>query len=122
MSVQIIEKDGHPEWAVLPYEDYCRLLAALEERLDAAALDEAARRLASGEVEALPADMVERLLDEHPCKVWREFRGLTLEALAQAGGVTKSYVSMIEAGRRQPSRAVRERLAGALGIDASELE
>jgi transcriptional regulator with XRE-family HTH domain len=27
MSVQIIEKNGKPEWAVLPYEEYQRLVA-----------------------------------------------------------------------------------------------
>ena len=30
MSVQIIEKDGKPEWAVPPYEEYERLLADVE--------------------------------------------------------------------------------------------
>ena len=30
MSVQIIEKNGKPEWAVLPYEEYLRLVTEVE--------------------------------------------------------------------------------------------
>ena len=30
MSVQIIEKNGRPEWAVVPYEEYQRLVTEAE--------------------------------------------------------------------------------------------
>ncbi len=36
MSAQIIEKDGVPEFAVLPYAEYQRLLAIAEDKMDAA--------------------------------------------------------------------------------------
>lgn len=120
MSVQIIEKDGRPEWAVLPYEEYQRLMEVVEDRADAAALDEAARRLANGEGERLPAEFVERLIEEDPYKVWREYRGKTLEAVAEAAGISKAYLSMIEAGKRTASAQVRERLAAALGADPDD--
>jgi DNA-binding XRE family transcriptional regulator len=122
MSVQIIEKNGRPEWAVIPYDEYRRLLEALEDHADAAALAEAARRLAAGKEERLPAEMVERLLVESPYKVWREHRRMTLEAVAEAAGLTKAYLSMIEAGKRQPSAAARARIAAALGIGPDDLD
>lgn len=114
MSVQIIEKNGRPKWAVIPYDEYCRLLEALEDRIDAATIEDAVRRLATGEDERLPADMIERLLVENPYRVWREHRRMTLEAVADAAGLTKAYLSMIEAGKRQPSADARERIAAAL--------
>ncbi|MEE9211199.1 MAG: LexA family transcriptional regulator [Phycisphaeraceae bacterium] len=53
----------------------------------------------------------------------REGLGLTLTAVAQAVGTTKSYLSMIENHRtaRPPSRQVLEALERALGIGGGEL-
>src|SRR2546428_2711316 len=47
-------------------------------------------------------------------------RGLTQKELA-APGYTHAYVSMIEAGRRNPSRGALEHLAQRLGVDVEEL-
>ncbi|SRR5690554_979111 len=121
-NVQIIERDGRPEWAVIPYEEYQALLAALEDKADAEAIHQAMERLAAGTEELVPAEIAERLLTENPYKVWREYRRMTLEAVAEAAGLTRSYLSMIEAGKRQPSEDARKRIAAALGIDASDLD
>ena len=51
----------------------------------------------------------------------REQRGLTLEALAQTTGVTKSYLSKIERQRSVPSIAVAMNVARALDIDVAQL-
>ncbi len=52
----------------------------------------------------LPADQVRRILDgASPLRVYREHRGLTLQALADRIGVGKSYLSQIETARR-PAR------------------
>ena len=53
----------------------------------------------------------------------REEGGLTLEALAQAVGATKGYLSMIENGRvaNPPSRRLLEALEDALGVDDGAL-
>lgn len=34
MSTQVFEKDGRPEWAVLPYDEYVRLLERAEALTD----------------------------------------------------------------------------------------
>jgi len=122
MNVQIIENNGEPEWAVVPYDEYRRMVEALEDKADAATLDAAARRLSAGEEESLPAEMVARLLEESPYRVWREYRGLTLENVAAAAGVTRGYVSMIESGKRQPSRPIQARIARALDVLKDELD
>lgn len=52
----------------------------------------------------------------------REQVGLTREQLAKKARVTTAYVSMMEAGKRKnPSLAVLERLAKALGVPVTEL-
>lgn len=44
----------------------------------------------------------------------RKEKGLNMEQLAQAVGVSKSFISLLESGGRQPSREVVQKLASAL--------
>jgi DNA-binding XRE family transcriptional regulator len=122
MSVQVIEKEGRPEWAVLPYAEYQRLLERLEDLPDALDADRVLERVARGEDELVPADVVDRLLQgEPPLRVWREHRGWTQQQLASAAGVTQSMVTMIETGRRKGQVDTLKRLAAALHIDLDDL-
>lgn len=123
MSVQIIEREGKPRYAVLPYDDYLKLLALAEDAQDTADASQAMGELASGEDEAVPADVVDRLTagNEHPLKIWREYRGLTQETLGTAVGVSKSYISQIEASSKIGSAKVLKALAEALIVDIDDL-
>ncbi|MBO8150763.1 helix-turn-helix transcriptional regulator (plasmid) [Rhodococcus sp. ZPP] len=51
----------------------------------------------------------------------RTQRGLTLDAVAEKTGLTKSYLSKIERGRSVPSIAVALKISQALGVDVSLL-
>lgn len=115
----IIEKDGKPEYAVLPWNDYVRLTAAAEDAADAAAL-EAFDTADDGE--RLPDAMVARLLDgDNPVRVWRGHRGMKGKDLAAAAGIQPSYLSQIETGDREGSLAVLRRIAAALGCTLDDL-
>ena len=46
-DVQIIEKDGRPEHALVPIDGYRRMVASLEESADRAAIDRALRENAA---------------------------------------------------------------------------
>ena len=121
--VQIIRKAGKPEYAVVPYEDYRRLVALAEDAEDLRAAEQAAAELAAGKDELIPDEVVERLLsgEVHPLRVWREYRGLSQEALAERVGVGASYISQIEAGRREGSVRVLRRIAATLGVSVDDL-
>lgn len=54
-------------------------------------------------------------------RAWRRYRGLHGEQLAQRVGVSRAYISMIEAGRRTPGADLLRRLADALDIPVSAL-
>ncbi|WP_190816542.1 helix-turn-helix domain-containing protein [Saccharopolyspora pogona] len=54
-------------------------------------------------------------------RVHRLRNGLTLEQLAAAAGVTKSYLSKVERGKSSPSIAIAMRIAEALDVDAAEI-
>ena len=78
--------------------------------------------LAEGREELVPASVVNRILDgESPLRVWREYRGLTQQALADAAGVGKYYISQIELGRKNGTVETIGRLAHALELDLGDL-
>ena len=79
-------------------------------------------RIASGEEELIPADVVDRLLDgETPLRVWREFRKLTQADLAYSSGVNRVRIADIEAGRNSGSVHTLRKLAAALGVSIDDL-
>ncbi len=118
MKVQIIEKNGKPEWAVIPYREYRRLSEAAEMAEDVRDFDEAVSR----DEETVPHAVVQRLvMGEQPVKVWREYRGLTQAALARAARITPAYLSQIETGVREGSVRVLTALARALQVDVEDL-
>jgi transcriptional regulator with XRE-family HTH domain len=51
----------------------------------------------------------------------RLFRRLTLRVVAEAAGVSESFVSQLERGRSSASVATLQRLSAALGIEVSDL-
>ncbi len=66
MNVQVIKKNGNPEWAVIPYEDYQRLLEKAEMLQDIRDYDEAKLSIAKGE-ELIPGEVTFAILDgENP--------------------------------------------------------
>lgn len=122
MKVQVIEKDGKPEYAVLSFADYQQLLEKAEMLADIRAYDEAKARIAAGDDEFFPSEIADRLLSgEHPLKLWREYRGLTLAQLGEACGVSAAALSQIETGKREPSVGLLKKLAETLRVDMDDL-
>jgi len=122
MSVQILEHEGKPAFALMPIEEYERLVTALEDAHDAATIEEFYRRLVSGEEETFSAEVADRLLaGEHPVRVLRSHRGMTLQQVADACGVTNSHISQVEKGKRSMSTELLKKMAEALRVDAELL-
>ncbi len=116
MSAQFIEVDGRPAFAVVPMAEWQALLARLDE------LQDLADAKAAAETESVPAELAERLLaGEAPLRVWREYRGLTLQALAERCGVTRQMLSMAERDKATPSVDLLAKLASALDCDMDDL-
>lgn len=121
-KAQIIEANGQPEYAVIPYRDYLRLVEAEEDAEDVRTFEEFERKLAAGEEERIPAEMVHRLVEgENAILVWREHRGLTQAQLAKAAGVGQPYIGMIERGKRQGTAAKLRAIARALKVQVDDL-
>ena len=115
MGVQILEIGGR-KMAVVPVEDYQRLVELAEDREDIAAAVDAERRRNEG-MEYLPASMVNRILDgENALRVWREYRGMTIAELAEKSGYGYSMISKVESGARQGTVALWNAVAKALKV------
>ena len=122
MKPQIIKKDNKPEYAVIPYDEYRRLVADSEMLADVRSFDAARQALVTGEEELVPAEVVDRLLDgDNPVRVWREYRGLSAADLAKECGVTAAAISQIESGKRQSSVTLLKKIARTLKVDLDTL-
>jgi DNA-binding XRE family transcriptional regulator len=121
MNIQTIAQNGQAAFVVVPVAEWDALMARLEERDDIVEANRLLAALRAGE-ETLPAEMVARLISgESSLKVWREYRGLTLRALAAEIGISSAAVSKIETGKSHPTVATLSRLAVALGCDMEDL-
>ena len=116
-EVQIIERNGKPEWAVLPYEEYLKLIEQAELLEDIRDFDEIIAAIERGEEELIPAEVVNAILDgKNPIKAWREYRRLTQQQLADIIGISKPYLSQIETGKRAGTTDVLALIAKALDV------
>ncbi len=118
VNVQVITKDSEPEYAVLPYADYQRLLELAEETTGARAYDVAL----SSKKETIPQEVIERLLrGDNPVMVWREYRGLSQATLAERAGLETPVITMLETGLDSGSSEELQEIAWALGVDLDDL-
>ena len=106
MDIQIITREGEPEYAVLPWAQYQALLKA-------AGINEQPVPDAPA-CKAAPPDQILPGLDQ--LRSLREGKGIAIEALARTVGISPSYLAMIESGERQPDAAIRRSLAWELTV------
>ena len=59
----IITTPSGDRMVLIPFEEYERLVEAAEDAADARDIDEIKRRLATGEEELIPAEVVDRIID-----------------------------------------------------------
>lgn len=118
MSTQFIEKNGVPEFAVLPFAEYEKLMNIAEDKMDA--VDVLAFR--DSEEETFPEEVLNSLLaGNSPIKVYRKYRNLTQAELAKSIGKSLPYIAKLEAGDRTGSVDVLTGIAEALNIDLDQL-
>ncbi len=105
MDIQIISRDGEPEYAVLPWDQYQALLKAAGQQQPAPTPSSTAQ---------VTTDQALRPFAD--LSGLREAKGLAIETLARTVGISPSYLGLIESGERQPDAAIRRSLAWELGV------
>jgi DNA-binding XRE family transcriptional regulator len=115
----ILEHEGKPAHVVAHYEIWRDLLDQAEEAEAVRAYD---RAKVQPDQEAVPIAVADALLaGQKPMRVWRDYRGMTQDQLAQAAGVRRAYITQLDSGRRRGSAAVLARIARALGVHIDDL-
>ena len=111
MDLQVISRDGEPEYAVLPWAQYQALLraagVAAGPEPEAATHTEASRDRTAAAADLPSFDQLGAL---------REAKGLEVAQLARTVGISPSYLDLIESGAREPDAAIRRSLAWELGV------
>jgi DNA-binding XRE family transcriptional regulator len=119
MNAQIIRQGGKPAFVVIPIQEWRRIEATLEDRIDSAVV----RTFLENPSETFPDSVVKAILDDvHTVKVLREYRGMTQSQLADASGTSARYISQLERGIRRASRKLLVKLARALRVEPGLLD
>lgn len=99
------------------YESLIERIEDLEDAMDMRTIETRADKR-----HYLPDDLVgRRLAGEHPSRLWREHRQLTMEALAEKARTAQSYIAEIETGKKPSSVTVLKRLADALDVTIDDI-
>ncbi|MEQ7917580.1 helix-turn-helix transcriptional regulator [Xanthomonas sp. WHRI 1810A] len=107
MDLQVISRDGEPEYAVLPWAQYQALIQA------AGLSGPPITRVVEPVATAVADDELPGLDQLGPL---RQAKGLEVAQLARTVGISPSYLELIENGTRLPDAAIRRSLAWELGL------
>ena len=119
-NVQIIKKDGRPQYVVLPIENYREIISLLDDTEDCSAIDRALIEDKAGET--VPSEAANAILNGvPPLRAWRKCRGFTLDSLAERVGVSKGYLSQIENGRKPGTLGILRRISIVLSVTIDDL-
>ncbi len=116
-----IQTENGDTQVVMPVEEYERLIALVEDRIDADQAREILADIHAGE-ETFPADFLRELVQsDSRIAVIRQYRGLSATQLAEAVGVSKSYISKLERCEKKGSLDTSKAIAAALDVDLEML-
>ena len=122
MNVQIIEKNGKPEWAVIPFSEYEKLLEAQEDAEDIKDIETNLKAIQEGKELTVPGEVTFAILaGTNPIRAWREYKRIKMIELAGKVGISSAYLSQIENGKRNPTIETLKSIAKELKIDIDML-
>lgn len=115
-NIQYIEEKGKKAFAVIPIDEFERLIEAAEYTEDLHDIADGAND------ESFPQEFVEQLIKtDNPLSVWREYRGMTQKELQAASGISQGYITQIESGKKTGSVETLQALSHALDCDIEDL-
>ncbi|ODN41653.1 hypothetical protein BGC07_15815 [Piscirickettsia litoralis] len=117
MDYQVIEQDGRPAFAVVPFADFEQLMA---EYSNEAPVKKASARKKQATVPHELAKLV-ALKDYSPIKAWRKYKGVTQAELAKKLKLTQPALSQIEKSEKGLQQDTVKKVAKALGIKPEQL-
>jgi 2-oxoglutarate ferredoxin oxidoreductase subunit alpha len=109
--VSLAHLDGMPLTA-------CWVIENLQDIQD---FDAAKQAVDAGE-ELVPSEVAYAILDGgNPIKVWREYRGMTQQTLANQAEISAAYLSQLESGKRKGTTSALMAIADALNLALDDI-
>jgi ribosome-binding protein aMBF1 (putative translation factor) len=103
----IVGKDGKPQFVVVPYATFNKLI-----------------KQSAAEADSIPNEVVGAVLTKghSVVRAWREHLGLTQAQLAKRLQMTQAAVAQFELPRAKLRKSSRDKIADALGISGEMLD
>jgi len=103
-NIQYIEQNGKPVYAVIPYDEYIKLLPP--------------------EDVTIPHEVVKLVIKKgmNLVKAWRTYLGITQSEIAKKTGITQAALSQMEHTENTLRTATLEKLAKAMGLSVDQLK
>jgi DNA-binding XRE family transcriptional regulator len=103
-NIQYIEQNGKPVFAVIPYDEYLKLLPS--------------------EDVTIPHEVVGLVIKKgmNLVKAWRTHLGLTQSEIAKKTGITQAALSQMEKTENTLRTATLEKLARAMNLTVEQLK
>ena len=122
MNVQIIKKNGKPEWAIIPYIEYKKIQELIEDSEDIQAIENFHKKLQAGEEVLIPGEVTFAIIEgKNPIRAWREYKNMKIAELAENSNISAAYLSQIETGKRNPTINTLKTIAKVLNVDVDVL-
>jgi DNA-binding XRE family transcriptional regulator len=122
MGEQVITTPSGERLVILPEAEFLAMRDALDSREDVEAVRSFEKKLASGDEELVPKEVIDRILNgENKVRVWRSYRGMTSRDLASATGLSAPFISEIETGKKDGSVSAMKKIAVVLGVDLDDI-
>ncbi|ELY4391914.1 helix-turn-helix transcriptional regulator [Cronobacter sakazakii] len=120
-NAQVIhDKEGKPEYVVIPYELYLSLLTQLE---DNETLMPLPFEMSDENDVTVPHEVVGISVEQNVSlqAAWRIWRGLSQQDVAEKLGISQSAVSQLESPDSRPQKRTREKLASLYDCQPEQL-
>ena len=103
-NVQFIEQNGKPAFAIIPYDDYLKLVPHEES--------------------TIPHEVAELVVKKNInlVKAWRKYLGLTQAEVAKKAGISQAALSQMEKKENTLRTGTLEKLAKAMDLTIDQLE
>ena len=118
MKMETITREGQ-QFVLVPTKDYTQLVEDAEMLADIREFREAK----FSEEETFSGEVIDRIIlnDENPVRVYREYRVLTQQQLADKVGIQRAYLTEIETGRKTGPIKTLKAIAQALGVELDDI-
>ena len=103
-NIQIIEQNGKPAFAVIPYDEYLKLLP--------------------DEDVTIPHEVVRLVVKKgmNLVKAWRAYLGMTQTEVAKKAGISQAALSQMEKSGNKLRTATLEKLARVMDLSVEQLK